>query len=930
MAHLELRQEFQGRHMRGTAIELSNRQNTGWAQSQNASAILEITYPSSDVRRALEAVSTSSSGKSVVMIGQRGSGKSHIMALIHYAFESPDAVEQWASSWGNRLGLPNLAEIKLQRGFKAISETLSNAEFPVLWDVLFERHPRGAYYRGRFEQSGSLVPSKSLIQDMFGEQKTALILDELQTWYDGLHNEPGPEGRKHLQWAFNFIQILSEIAEDRPDLFSLIVSVRDNTTDAFQQIHRKSPVVIDFKGETAREDRKRLVLHRLFKNRSNIPSATIEQTVSVYAKERNRLLFPERSPADQTILAQECVECWPYSPELLSLLEDQILMAAAAQDSRDFIRMLAEVFRARGASSPIITPADFSIDDDECGVTTLIDSFATSADQERLREKAIRNLSALKEANVPAPHMREVISSIWVRSLSAVQAGGATRREVQLDLTSTIPVDDNAFTAELAEIVENSFNIHESGLHEKRYCFRLPENPESKLKAWARNDRAFDPQTAAAPGLMRIGRDQEFLCKFLNHYLKTPDLARELPSQVVVLDVNWENAPWANIQQQDQPASWTEKGKPVLIVLPCSPQDNSGVLGPWLVNHVPQNRNMVRFLLPKADQLNIYTDRSIVITARCALLAREWQQAEPQYRDLQKKFETALSNDLKTRFDRYAILATWNFQTPSACTFHCDFHGATGADISAAVENHVRNNQFAPEDFEKLTLEAAGRGDTMRQLLAQLREPPLPGELAIPYLGDLPIFESVLRIVAKGKLAVNAGGRWYGREPDESTDAADIRLRQRLGAFTGQAMLAVQLGDVSQVGGGGVAVPPAPIPPVPQPFPPVSPQPFPGGGTPPSSPLPPQPLTGAPTPIPSPVPLPAPPVVRRSMGAKTGINLLADLEKWALPDSQKATQASLTFNGLTVKELRDLCVKLPPKLQAELQVTLPPENGNAS
>ena len=273
---------------------------------------------------------------------------------------------------------------------------------------------------------------------MFGEQKTALILDELQTWYDGLHNEPGPEGKKYLQWAFNFIQILSEIAEDRPDLFSLIVSVRDNTTDAFQQIHRKGPVVIDFKGETAREDRKRLVLHRLFKNRSNIPSATIEQTVSVYAKERNRLLFAERSPADQTRLAEECVECWPYSPELLSLLEDQILMAAAAQDSRDFIRMLAEVFRARGASASIITPADFSIDDDECGVTTLIDSFATSADQERLREKAIRNLSALKEANVAAPHMREVISSIWVRSLSSVQAGGATRREVQLDLTSTI------------------------------------------------------------------------------------------------------------------------------------------------------------------------------------------------------------------------------------------------------------------------------------------------------------------------------------------------------------------------------------------------------------------------------------------------------------------------------------------------------------
>jgi hypothetical protein len=62
-----------------------------------------------------------------------------------------------------------------------------------------------------------------------------------------------------------------------------------------------------------------------------------------------------------------------------------------------------------------------------------------------------------------------------------------------------------------------------------------------------------------------------------------------------------------------------------LIVLPSSPGDVSGILGPWLVNHVPQNRNMIRFLLPKADQPEIYADRSLLITARCALLAREWQ-----------------------------------------------------------------------------------------------------------------------------------------------------------------------------------------------------------------------------------------------------------------------------------------------------------------
>ena len=148
---------------------------------------------------------------------------------------------------------------------------------------------------------------------------------------------------------------------------------------------------------------------------------------------------------------------------------------------------------------------------------------------------------------IDAPHAREVISSIWVRSLSATQDTGATRNEVQLDITRNKPIDDNAFTAELANIVENSFNIHEVGTHEQTILLQAPENPESKLKAWARNDRAFDPQSAAAPGLLAVRRDQEYLKQVLNYLLKTPDGTSEPPSQPVVLDPNWEKAPWANL-----------------------------------------------------------------------------------------------------------------------------------------------------------------------------------------------------------------------------------------------------------------------------------------------------------------------------------------------------------------------------------------------
>ena len=540
MGSLQLRQEFLAKHMRATAIELCNRQNTGWTQRGEPDELLEITYPTSDVQRALDAVSASAAGKPIVCLGQRGSGKSHIMALLHHAFSFPDSVEAWAHAWAKRFDASKLQAIKFQRGFTPISETLSNQEYPCLWDVIFDRHPKGGYYRGKFDNSGTSVPSKSLLQDMFSEQRTALIFDEMQTWFDGLHDETGDHGLKRRQWAFNFIQMLSELAKERPDLLSLIVSVRDSTTEAYRQIHRDGPVLVDFKGETAREDRKRLVLHRLFQNRSNISDTEIEQVVAAYADERVRLLYPDKNDSDKARLRQEVVKCWPFTPELLNLLEDHILMSSAAQDNRDLIRILAEVYRSRGAQVPVVTPADFCVDDDQCGVTSLLDSFATSADQEKLRDKAIRNLQAIHEAGVNAPNARAVISSLWMRSLSASQDAGGTRNEVQLDITRDKPIDDNAFTSELGTIVENSFNIHEVGTQEKRFCFKLPENPESKLKAWARNDRSFDPEAATAQGLLPIGRDQKYLRDVLVYLLKSPDSVSEQPSTPIVLDSNWE------------------------------------------------------------------------------------------------------------------------------------------------------------------------------------------------------------------------------------------------------------------------------------------------------------------------------------------------------------------------------------------------------
>jgi len=217
------------------------------------------------------------------------------------------------------------------------------------------------------------------------------------------------------------------------------------------------------------------------------------------------------------------------------------------------------------------------------------------------------------------------------------------------------------------------------------------------------------------------------------------------------------------------------------------------------------------------------------------------------------------------------------------------------------------------------------RSETMTRVLALLRDPS-PGADLIPYLGDHAIYEQVLRVAARDKIAVNRNGTWYGPEAGQSVDEAWRTLRQK--AFpTGSEWGGIQLGLSSERSGSGVAVggqhgglfdgqAPSTGPKVPTTVPSTGPTVTPTAGSTTTTIIPPGTT--------------AQPVIRKSLGAKTGINLLGDLEKWALPDGHTVTQATLTFNGMSVKELRELCTRLPSKLMAELQVTLPPETGTTA
>ena len=759
MLQLTLREEFRGRRLKGTAIDLANS-----TKQVAASDFLEITYPSADALASIEATG-SGSGRPLVLIGERGQGKSHLMAMLHHSFTDAVATRNWLVTWAGRLGNSKLAELPLRDGMHVISESLHRQSYKFLWDLVFERHPHGpevrGMWRGRGEQRTD-VPGHDLLVELFKHTPTALVLDEFQTWYDGLTDTKQHPWRA---WAFNFVQLLSEIAKKHPDLLVLVVSVRNGNTDAFQQIQRVEPILVDFKGPTAKQDRQKLLLHRLFQNRMQISDVHIESLIDAHVSEYLRLRQVPSSEHDH--VRREFVHGWPFAPHLMQLLEDQVLVATQAQETRDLIRILADLFK-RHENSPVVTAADFRLDDEKSGIAALLDS-VSNQHHANLREKAQRNLSsvfnAVKRPDSEVPHLPEIVGALWLRSLSVGNMAGGEPAMLQIDITRGKPIDDNAFQVELATIVENSFNIHQDG---SRLVFREEENPQAKLIASARNDKLFDD-----------GSDIDQLAKEVRYVISGQEGVSKA-FRVVVLPENWSFAPWNAFEHGDKPEGWDERLP--LLVLPVSPDETVSVLGPWLRDHLQTRRNAVRFLLPQARSTNIYQDRDLLILARAVVLAEQWKTQGPEYRRLLVKYERELRDILSKRFDRFAILDSWNYQEPARCTFHVESHRTQGAQIPAVIDEHIRTNLFIPEDFEALVRVASGNNDSIGKLLRELQEPRPGGEPCIPWLGETLMKERIIRLCAQGEIAINVRGMEHLQiGADENEETAWMRMRGKLG-----------------------------------------------------------------------------------------------------------------------------------------------------
>jgi hypothetical protein len=427
--------------------------------------------------------------------------------------------------------------------------------------------------------------------------------------------------------------------------------------------------------------------------------------------------------------------------------------------------------------------------------------------------------------------------------------------------------------------------------------------------ASARNDKLFTD-----------GADLTQLAKEIRYVIGgTEEVAKNF--RVIALPRNWMTDPWTSLEEGEQPDKWDER-LPILV-LPEEPNRLNERLGQWLKEHLQKRRNTVRFLLPRSGFTHAFYDRELLILARAEMKAQEWGSQNPEYRKLQTKYQSELRDILKKRFDRFAVLHRWNFSDPSQCVFHIESLKEQGSKIPDAIETALASDLFVPEDFQDLVLEAANNNSSVGKLLKELQEPRPSGKDCIPWLGETAMKERIIRLCARGKVAINLRSMEYLQaQVGEDEDTAWKRLRSKLG-LTGRQLdevFLLQPSAVPSTGGSAPVSPPAGDPPA--------------GGLFEGAPADGEPPVGGPTGFgsadPGGAPLPTPGGIFGG-GASSGrtplfspptspLNLIGKMEGWGIGPATSVKEVQIKLSALNGAQLKKLLRDLPDGMICEISL----------
>lgn len=412
----------------------------------NPEAFFSLTYPTSDVLKVIEQInirfaSDSKSSGLFLFEGLKGSGKSHLLLLIHNLFKYPDIAQQWLKK--------NKIECAIPTDFIVAINKFTDNPHDAVWDMIFAS-------LGREVKKGKTHPKLTDFEKALGDKKVILIFDELEQGIKVISDSA-------LQ-AQNiaFLQMLSEFSNrsKQVTLFASIYSDREEPGSTLKRVPRCS---VQFDNS---KDRCNVILHRLFENYMTFDRAAIMPVVDSYVQ-----LWQKHVLFDAEDLKSRFRETYPFSPSLMDILLKKIPSKGGFQNVRGAITFLGNLVRLTHFKNDIITPADASLEDKANNI--MLRDLDISGD---LINRAIENMDELKTRVSIAGG---IASSVLLYTLTSLGAQRGVSRDMLVSDILSPAIDINIFNQAIMSFQKYASYFHSDGDH---LYFDLEEQPEAKVE----------------------------------------------------------------------------------------------------------------------------------------------------------------------------------------------------------------------------------------------------------------------------------------------------------------------------------------------------------------------------------------------------------------------------------------------------------------
>jgi hypothetical protein len=550
-------------------IDLENLRNTKRKTLEaSPKEFFELTYPTSDIKYVLEKLnerynSSSQTAGLFLLEGFKGSGKSHLELLIYYLLSSPEFANQWLSKYNIKCTLPNDILVLINKF----------TDFPTdfIWKVVFEKLGVSDLL------NGDELPNLDQLRNALRGRKIAIILDELEIGFESIN-------RNYQAKNLSFLQMLSEEALRTEDSsITIFASVYNSNKEPGSTLKRVPRVEIKF---SEPQDRKMVVLHRIFSNYQSHDKSKVEVVVQSYLNQwkKNEVRIDEK-------YADSFIESYPFTPEVIDMLFNRVLVKDF-QGNRGPLSLLGRVVQLTADKEDIVSTAYFDFKDKK--IRNYLLDLDTNQTLLQCAQNDYRDLQTIKMSN-------EIINSTLISTLCT---SGTVRGIKDFELARQVlkPGDDyNEFQASLSTFVKFGAYFHQS---EDSFYFDTQEKPFAKVEYRS----------------LRIPREDA-----LNFALERWSTHIFNDSSSTVL---------RDTAQVKSDLLKLDKNSPRFILSPKRLQNAERKE----LYHGIENQNLVILMEPKSDAFNIYENHDVIKWAQLSLAARDLKSSASDY-DRKRQYE---------------------------------------------------------------------------------------------------------------------------------------------------------------------------------------------------------------------------------------------------------------------------------------------------